>query len=71
MFIILRPLCIESLILYKINAPVIVKNEQYGSCAEKIYMSHFGLNLGQTAEDSEMFTNICLSSIGLSYQRTA
>ena len=25
-------------------------------------MSHFGLNLGQTAEDSEMFTNIWLSS---------
>ena len=28
-------------------------------------MSHFFLNLGQTAEDSEMFTNIWLSSIGL------
>ena len=28
-------------------------------------MSHFGLNLGQTDEDSEMFTNIWLSSIGL------
>ena len=28
-------------------------------------MSHFGLNLGQTAEDSEMFTNIWLSSTGL------
>ena len=28
-------------------------------------MSHFGLNLGQTAEDSEMFTNIWLRSIGL------
>ena len=33
--------------------------------AEKINKSHFGLNLGQTAEDSEMFTNIWLSSIGL------
>ena len=28
-------------------------------------MSHFGLNLGQTAEDSEMFTNNWLSSKGL------
>ena len=28
-------------------------------------MSHFGLNLGQTAEDSDMFTNIWLSSKGL------
>ena len=37
---------------------VIVQNEYYGSYAEKINMSHFCLNLGQTAEDSEMFTNI-------------
>ena len=36
-----------------------------GSYAEKINMSHFGLNLGQTAEASEMFTDIWLSSIGL------
>ena len=28
-------------------------------------MSHFAINLGQTAEDSDMFTNIWLSSIGL------
>ena len=28
-------------------------------------MFHFGLNLGQMAEDSEMFTNIWRSSIGL------
>ena len=28
-------------------------------------MFHFGLNLGQTAEDSDMFTNIWLSSKGL------
>ena len=28
-------------------------------------MSYFGLNLGQTAEDSDMFTNIWLSSKGL------
>ena len=28
-------------------------------------MSHFPINLGQTAEDSDMFTNILLSSIGL------
>ena len=33
---------------------------------KKSNMSHFGLNLGQTAEDSEMFTNIWLSSKGLS-----
>ena len=44
---------------------VTVKNEWYGSYAEKINLSHFGLNLGQTAEDSDMFTNIWLSSIGL------
>ena len=31
-------------------------------------MSHFGLYLGQTAEDSEMFTNIWLSSKGLNRQ---
>ena len=30
-------------------------------------MSHFGINLGQTAEDSDMFTNIWLSSIGLTH----
>ena len=41
---------------------VVVQNEYYGSYAEKIYMSHFGLNLGQTAEVSEMFTNIWPSS---------
>ena len=28
-------------------------------------MSHFGINLGQRVEDSEMFTNIWLSSKGL------
>ena len=28
-------------------------------------MSHFGINLSQTAEDSDMFTNIWLSSIAL------
>ena len=45
---------------------VIVRNELlFGSYAEKINMSHFGINLGQTAEDSEMFTNIWLSSKGL------
>ena len=44
---------------------VIVNNELYGSYAEKINMSHFAINLGQTAEDSDMFTNIWLSSIGL------
>ena len=31
----------------------------------------FFLNLGQTAEDSEMFTNIWLSSIGLRPDLTA
>ena len=44
---------------------VIVQKEYYGSYAEKINMSGFGLYLGQTAEDSEMFTNIWLSSKGL------
>ena len=46
---------------------VIVQNEEYGSYAEKINMSHFCLNLGQTAEDSEMFTHIWLSSKGLKH----
>ena len=32
-------------------------------------MSHFAINLGQTAEDSDMFTNIWLSSIGLKQRR--
>ena len=36
-----------------------------GAMPKKIYMSHFGLYLGQTAEDSEMFTNMWLSSNGL------
>ena len=36
-----------------------------GAMPKKINMSHFGINLGQTAEDSDMFTNIWLSSIGL------
>ena len=44
---------------------VTVKNEWYGSYAEKINMSHLGLNLGQTAEDSDKFTNIWLSSNGI------
>ena len=30
-------------------------------------MSYFCLNLGQTAENSDMFTNIWLSSRGLKY----
>ena len=42
---------------------ITVQNEYYGSYAEKNNMCHFGLYLGQTAEDSEMFTNIWLSSI--------
>ena len=33
--------------------------------AEKINMSYFCLNLGQTAEDSDMFTIIWLRSRGL------
>ena len=37
----------------------------YGSYAEKINMSYFCLNLGQTAEDSDMFTIIWLRSRGL------
>ena len=37
---------------------VTVKNEYYRSYAEKINMSNFCLNLGQTAEDSDMFTII-------------
>ena len=37
-----------------------------GAMPKKINMSQFGLNLGQTAEDSEMFTNNWLSSKGLS-----
>ena len=34
--------------------------------AEKINMSYFCLNLGQTAEDSDMFTIIWLRPRGLS-----
>ena len=41
---------------------VTVKN---GSYAEKINMSYFCLNLGQTAEDSDMFTIIWLRPRGL------
>ena len=36
-----------------------------GALPKKINMSNVGLNLGQTAEDSEMFTNNWLSSKGL------
>ena len=36
-----------------------------GATPKKINLSNFGLNLRQTAEDSEMFTNIWLSSKGL------
>ena len=43
---------------------VTVKNE-YGSYAEKINMSYFCLNLGQTAEDSDIFTIIWLRPRGL------
>ena len=44
---------------------VTVKIESYGSYAEKINMSYFCLNLGQTAEDSDMFTIIWLRPRGL------
>ena len=38
-----------------------------GAMPKKINMSHFGLNLGKTAEDSEMFTNNWLSSKGINW----
>ena len=36
-----------------------------GAMPKKSTMSNFCLNLSETAEDSEMFTNIWLSSVGL------